>query len=939
MKNIAFRILAPIFLAAAISYCLLSCSKTPEKDWSSEIDDIYSRLWKIENPHINTIQEQLDTMRAVFPKLDATDEAFKAYSDSLSKSLSSLSTAFPEIEAKTITLHKAFDKAISDAASTTGPDTEARIKKISIVKDDVLAQIECARVLTYKVFSELNDAVSLSARIDVTFRTDIADTREYVETMSSDDWAKVSISTLDHADKLATDLAYINALAKGLNSTFSELQSILSGSLRSEVAAAMLPVLSYFSKDLASEIIGDYSRVAYSASQSMEKAYTSKLATSVAIASENLRNSVNPALGEYGTLVEADSLFSNSGRWLEAQLYSQKTYLEDIASSTVIDVKTDAATEDTKDTQEELNSSSEQLHSDLSSGATLLREEYSKAIQEAINSNEGSLKGKIAIGVVEANISAWELLKATESEKASLNKRVSGVWSNVSIVRKALIQGDSGEINSRIDEIARRIQSITFVPEYSDGKITAYYRQTDDGTILPLNSHVRFDIRPSSAAEELAAVWQQALSMRGIYTLTRAYGGDEFDIAIVNVVASNGRLDITFRSSSIEECFFENEVSASLCLIVSQGDSQKSSSYIPLIPKSLNWIEIPDAVFRDYLIQTYDSDRDGNISTFEAAAVKDLDVSELAATSHIHSLEGINYFTGLETLNCAGHHLTSLDLTSNTKLVALNCKGNELTQVNLTKCSELETIDLSDNELSDIDVSKNSALKVLNMDNNDELKELDVINNKALENLSAQNTSLTRLDLTDNPALTRVNIFGPLSREISVMVPSQEWLSSITLISNYGTTYYERDIPFFFNGSIEIDGVIWKQYDSKASEADLYGGVTKWGVARDDCPSGWKLPARGDFEGISENASPWTEFKGLNGRWFSGSQPYSESVPAVFLNAINSGSSCGVYWGNDYVGDRTLNALYFTASKIYPNHTGYTFDFSNDRFGSRCVKE
>ena len=937
MKNIDFRILASTFLAAA--FCLLSCNKTPEQDWSSQIDDIYSRLWKIENPRINTIQEQLDTMRASFPKLDAADEAFKAYSDSLTKSLSSLSAALPEIEAKTTTLYETFDKAISDAASTTGPDTEAKIKKINTVRDDVLAQIDGARVLTYKVFSELNNAVKHSALIDVAFRTDIADTREYVETISSDDWAKVSVSTLDCADKLAADLANINALAKGLNSTFSELQSILSVSLRNEVAAAMNPVLTYFSKDLASEIIGDYARATYTASVSLEKAYASELSTSIAIASEHLRNSVNPALGEYGALVEADSLFSHSCRWLEAQLYSQKAYLEDIASSAFIAVETGAATEDNNNAKEELNSSSAQLHSDLSSGSTLLQEEYRKAIQEAINSNEGRLKGKIAVGVVEANISAWELLKGIESEETSLNKRTAGVWSNVSIVRKSLIQSDTDELISKIDEIARRIQSITFMPEYSDGKASAYYRQADDGTIIPMNSRIRFDIRPSSAAEELADVWQQALSLRGIYTLTRVSGGDEFDLSITNVVASNGRLDITFRSSSIEECFFENKISASLCLLVSQGNSQKSSSYIPLIPKSLNWIEIPDAVFRDYLLEMYDTDGDGNISTYEAAAVKELNLSDLAENNYIHSLEGIIYFTGLETLNWAGHHLTSLDLTSNTKLVALNCKGNELTQVNLTNCSALETIDLSDNNLSNIDVSKCSALKGLNLDNNNELKELDVINNKALENLSAKNTSLTLLDLTDNPALTRVNIFAPLSQKISVMVLSQDWLSSITVIANYGTTYYERDIPFFFNGSIEIDGVIWKQYDSKASGTDPYGGTATWGVAKEDCPSGWKLPARGDFAGISENSSPWTEFNGLNGRWFSGSQPYSESVPAVFLNATNSGSDYGVYWGNDYVGDRTLNALYFNESRVNPNYTGYTFEFSNDRFGSRCVKE
>ncbi len=939
MKNIVNLALVSAVLAGASLCCLWNCSKSTEQDWSSQIDDIYSRLWKIENPHINSVQEQLDTMRAVFPKLEAADEAFKSYSDSLSKSLSTFSAELPEIERKTSTLSEAFDKAISDAAASGEVDSDIKVKKLTVVRDDALAQIDGARALTDKVFMELQRAVEKAARLDVAFRTDVANAKEYITTVSPDDWAQVSVSTLDHSDKIAADLAVISALAKGLNSSFSALQAILSGNLKSEVAAAMIPVLSYFSEDLASEIINSYARTAYAAASSLEKVYSSKLAAAVAIASENLRNCVNPALGEYGALVEADSLISYSERWQKAQLNSQITYLENVANSSVIDVNIDAAVADNQDAQEELKSSSAKLHSNLDSGAQLLQEEYRKAIREAISTNNGSLKGKIAIGVVETNITARELLKGTETQNNNLEQRVSGTWNEVAIVRKALIQNDTDELSRRIAELARRIQSITFIPEYSDGKVTAYYRTDEEGTLYPLSSHIRFDIRPSSAAAELASVWQNALALKGIYTLTRVSAGEEFDVAIANVIESNGRLDITFRSSSIEECFFENEVSASICLLVSQGDSQKSSSYIAMTPKSLDWIEIPDAVFRDYLISTFDSDGDGNISTYEAMSIKDIDVSGIAPDSHIHSLEGISYFTNLETLNCAGHHLTSLDLSSNTKLTSINCKGNELTQVNLTKCEDLETLDLSDNNLSDIDLSQNLSLKVVNLDENVDLKELEVIYNSALENLSVKNTGLTRLDLSGNRSLVSFNVFEPLSQEIDVIVASQDWLSNVSVIANYGATFYEGENSFFFNGGIEIDGVTWKQYDSEASETDLYGGTNKWAVAKAACPSGWKLPSRGNFAEITNNASDWTEYKGLIGRWFSGSQPYSESVPAVFLNATSATSNYGVYWGNDYVGDRTLNALYFNDSSINPNYTGYTFEFSNDRYGSRCVKE
>ena len=939
MKNIISRAAVPAILSGICLCCLWNCCRDEEPDWSSQIDDIVSRLWKIENPQLNTVSEQLDTMRASFPKLEAVDKAFMDYSDSLSKAQTSLLRALSGTEEQIRVLAEAFDTAAADAAAGGGGTSEIEVRKINTVKADVLSQIEAAMTLTDKAVAELKNAAGRTAPLEVQLRERLAEAKKYAATGLQNEWAAASVSTLDHGDGLSETLAAISALAKGLDSFFSPLVTGLQGSMRSEVASAMIPVRSYLPDDSASAIIGDCAEALRRASLTLERAYSATLSAPLAIASESLRSWVNTSLGEYGILVETDSLLSVSGRRLTAELSSQKTYLEAIAASPLVEFNVSGAIEDNAKTSAVLEESLNRLHAGFASGRESLKEAYRNAVREAVSSNGGSLKGEIAVGVVEANLSSSELTKGTEAEEKMLGQKVSGAWNDVSIIRKSLIQKDSDEIFRRIEELSQRIQSITFIPEYSDGKATVYYRQDDDGTIHPLPSHIRFDIRPSSAAEELAAVWDKALSLRGIYTMTRAAAGEEFDISITGATADRGRLDITFRAANIEECFFENEVSASVCLLVSRGDTQKSSAYVPLVQKSLNWIVIPDEVFRLYLIDNCDTDGDGNISSFEAAAVKAIDVSSLATSNHIHSLEGIEYFTGLETLNCAGHHLTSLDLSANTRLTALDCRENELKSLNISKCTALEALDLSGNNFSDIELGANAALKKLNVDGNGFLTDLNLSGNAAMETLSAQNTGISRLDLRGCDALKSYNIFEPSRRNIAIIVSSQDFLSGIETLSNYGVSYYEGDTPFFFNGSIEVDGKIWKHYDSAASESGLYGGTCKWGEAKSRCPSGWKLPAKEDFENVSGHASEWTEYEGLHGRWFSGSQEYSETVPAVFLNATSESSGSGIYWGNDYVADRTVNALFFSGSQISPNYRGFVFDFSNDRYGSRCVKE
>ena len=97
--------------------------------------------------------------------------------------------------------------------------------------------------------------------------------------------------------------------------------------------------------------------------------------------------------------------------------------------------------------------------------------------------------------------------------------------------------------------------------------------------------------------------------------------------------------------------------------------AQDSSVFI-----AINETNFPDALFRDYIAENADMDADGQLSELEVSGVTGIDVSDMG----IQDLRGIEYFTELESLDCSGNELTSLDLSANAKLQSLNAENNRL---------------------------------------------------------------------------------------------------------------------------------------------------------------------------------------------------------------------------------------------------------------------
>lgn len=167
----------------------------------------------------------------------------------------------------------------------------------------------------------------------------------------------------------------------------------------------------------------------------------------------------------------------------------------------------------------------------------------------------------------------------------------------------------------------------------------------------------------------------------------------------------------------------------------------------------------PDAAFRGYVLDKLDFNGDGKLSKNEIAQVKNMDIG----WQEITSIEGVGFFTSLESLYCSGNQLTELpnlpeSLTelycSGNQLIALPelpvslqylyCSDNLLTQLPELP-SKLQSLNCYNNKLTSLpsNVSELGSLYVINCSNNlfEKLPELP----NSLKDLYCSYNQLTEL--------------------------------------------------------------------------------------------------------------------------------------------------------------------------------------------------
>lgn len=181
------------------------------------------------------------------------------------------------------------------------------------------------------------------------------------------------------------------------------------------------------------------------------------------------------------------------------------------------------------------------------------------------------------------------------------------------------------------------------------------------------------------------------------------------------------------------------------------------------------------------VLMAADTDGDGKISLEEAAALKSVEYEGTGEDgSTIMSLEGLEFFTGLEKIVLPNNNFLELDLSGRTALTDVDVSDNEeITSINLKGCSALKTVRAAlDKSLESIDLQGCTSL-VSCVAYGTKLKAIDVSACTLLESLIVYASSLSSLDVSACTALTNLN--AGCSTLASVKLPANSVITTLSL--------------------------------------------------------------------------------------------------------------------------------------------------------------
>ena len=404
--------------------------------------------------------------------------------------------------------------------------------EISAAKAEVLAELEALETELKNELAQINATIETLQAKDEELDKKIADLKTYVNTelKSTKDWVNATFATLEQYNALVSEVATIKEQIKAINQSITDLETRLTTKINEDIANAVA-TLNADIQQKVSEITTAYTKAIKSAKEEITAAYTAAIQTAINALDASLKSWVGEQLSNYYTIAE-----------IEAKITALQTAITD-GDATL---------------QEELS----KLKSQLETTATEITAAYKKAIEEAINTNSGVIDTKIANEIASVN-------QRIDSEVATINAKIVEIESRLD------------NVEAKITELLARIQSMSYIPEYADGKATVKFNDVVSHVTLD------FEVSPKDAVVELAKVWKDAVSLKAVYTQTRAVSFIDMPITKFEIDETNGVITVTASGENLSEAFFAGTQSASVRLSISDGNNSIVSEYIPLVGKEV----------------------------------------------------------------------------------------------------------------------------------------------------------------------------------------------------------------------------------------------------------------------------------------------------------------------------------------------------------------
>ena len=242
-------------------------------------------------------------------------------------------------------------------------------------------------------------------------------------------------------------------------------------------------------------------------------------------------------------------------KWVGEQLSNYYTIAE--IDAKILALQT-AITNGDAALQQQLND----LKSQLESAKQEITEAYKKAIKEAIETNNGVIEGKIAEAVAAVN-------QRIDSEVETINAKISAIEARLD------------NVEAQVKDLLARIQSVSYIPEYADGKVVV----TRMGSTS--SGELSFRISPKDAVVELEKVWSEALSCEAYYPKTRAVSLVKLAVTEYVADAESGVISVKISGEGLSEEFFAGTQEAKVALVISDGNNQVVSDYADAVGKEI----------------------------------------------------------------------------------------------------------------------------------------------------------------------------------------------------------------------------------------------------------------------------------------------------------------------------------------------------------------
>ena len=121
---------------------------------------------------------------------------------------------------------------------------------------------------------------------------------------------------------------------------------------------------------------------------------------------------------------------------------------------------------------------------------------------------------------------------------------------------------------------------------------------------------------------------------------------------------------------------------------------------------AINSKNFPDPVFRAYIQEQFDSDKDNALTQAERDKVTTISIHG----GDLQDVTGIKHFAKLKILSITDTQLSSLDTSANRKLTSLECEANQLSSLNVKKNTKLKYLLCGSNKLTKLTIGTNSNM-------------------------------------------------------------------------------------------------------------------------------------------------------------------------------------------------------------------------------------